>query len=125
MKKYLSSIILVLFITTFMHAQQQQGKSKGGDRREAMMNHMTEELQLDDTQRIGLEKVMNESMKQRKELRDQDIPREEKRDALMSIAENENAEAAKILNETQYQDFIALKKEMRQKGMERKKGRGK
>lgn len=125
MKKFVSSIILVLFMASFMHAQQQQGKSKGGDRREAMMNHMTEELQLDDSQKVDLEKVMNESMKQRKELRNQDLSREEKREVLMSISENENAAAAKILNENQYQDFIALKKEMRQKAMEQRKGRGK
>lgn len=125
MKKFISSIILVLFMASFMHAQQQQGKSKGGDRREAMMNHMTEELQLDDSQKVDLEKVMNESMKQRKELRNQDLSREEKREVLMSISENENAAAAKILNENQYQDFIALKKEMRQKAMEQRKGRGK
>lgn len=125
MKKFISSIILVLFMASFMHAQQQQGKSKGGDRREAMMNHMTEELQLDDSQKVDLEKVMNESMKQRKELRNQDLSREEKREVLMSISENENEAAAKILNENQYQDFIALKKEMRQKAMEQRKGRGK
>lgn len=125
MKKFISSIILVLFMASFMHAQQQQGKSKSGDRREAMMNHMTEELQLDDSQKVDLEKVMNESMKQRKELRNQDLSREEKREVLMSISENENAAAAKILNENQYQDFIALKKEMRQKAMEQRKGRGK
>lgn len=125
MKKFISSIILVLFMASFMHAQQQQGKSKGGDRREAMMNHMTEELQLDDSQKVDLEKVMNESMKQRKELRNQDLSREEKREVLMRISENENAAAAKILNDNQYQDFIALKKEMRQKAMEQRKGRGK
>lgn len=125
MKKFISSIILVLFMASFMHAQQQQGKSKGGDRREAMMNHMTEELQLDDSQKVDLEKVMNESMKQRKELRNQDLSREEKREVLMRISENENAAAAKILNENQYQDFIALKMEMRQKAMEQRKGRGK
>lgn len=124
MKRYLLSLILVFFMTSFMHAQQEQRKARGGDKREAMMNHMSERLQLDDSQRVDLENVMNESMKQRRALRDQDLPREEKRDVLMAISENENAEAAKILNETQYEDFIALKKEMRQNAMERRKGKG-
>ena len=43
----------------------------------------------------------------------------------MSISEDENAKAAKILDQTQYQDFLALKKEMRERAKEQRRNRGK
>ena len=125
MKKYLVSIVLVLFVNTVIHAQRRGGSEKGGNRSEAMINDISEQLDLDDMQKVMFEEVMNESIKERKVLRKQDLSRDEKRNKLESISEEENTAVAKILNEDQYQNFLSIKKEMRQKARDERSSRGK
>lgn len=124
MKKYVFGLIVILFMSSMAHAQK-RGKPQGGDRGEAMMNTMTENLQLDDMQKVMFEDAISKSMQERKALRDQDLSREEMREELKVISENENAAVKKVLDENQYSDFLALKKEMRQKAMEERKTRAK
>ena len=125
MKKYILGLILILFMNSLLYSQRQDGNRKGGDRQQAMINQIIDELQIDESQSVQLEEVLAESFKQRKALRDQDLSKEERREVMMSISEDENAKAAKILDQTQYQDFLALKKEMRERAKEQRRNRGK
>lgn len=125
MKKYLVSIVLVLFVNTVIHAQRRGGGQKGGNRSQEMINAMSEQLDLDDMQQVMFEEALNGSMKERRELRNQDLSREEIRDELQAISKEENAAVAKILDEDQYQNFLSIKKEMRQKAREERGSRGK
>ena len=116
--------MMILFMSSMVHAQK-RGRPQGGDRGEAMISTMTENLQLDDMQKVMFENAMGKSMEERKALRDQDLSREEMREELKVISDNENAAVEKILDESQYSDFLSIKKEMREKAMEERKARAK
>ena len=124
MKKYIFGLMMILFMSSMVHAQK-RGRPQGGDRGEAMISTMTENLQLDDMQKVMFENAMGKSMEERKALRDQDLSREEMREELKVISDNENAAVEKILDESQYSDFLSIKKEIREKAMEERKARAK
>ena len=83
---------------------------------------MVSTLELDELQEISFKEVLRQTMTERRTLRDQDLTQEVKRETLKSISDKENIEVAKILNDDQYNEFLLLKDEMREKARKQRNG---
>jgi len=110
----------MLFLNLSVYSQSQGSKNQ----KEAM-NNLVVNLELDELQESEFKKVMQESMLQRRSLREQDLSQNEKRQSLQTISLKENEELVKILNEDQYDEFLLLKKEMREKAKKQRNSGGK
>ncbi len=95
-----------------------------GNQKEAM-NSLVAALDLDEFQESEFKKMMQQSMQQRRRLREQDLAQNEKREILQTISLKENEEIVKVLNENQYKEFLLLKKEMREKAKNQRNSGGK
>ena len=124
MNKYVLSSLVMLFLNLSVYAQSQGSKSNRGNQKEAM-NSLVAALELDGLQESEFKNVIQQSMKQRRSLREQDLAQNEKRESLQTISLTENEEVSKVLNEDQYKEFLLLKKEMREKAMKQRNGGGK
>ncbi len=124
MNKYVLLMLVILGLNLSVSAQGQGEKPKKGNQKEAMKK-LVSELELDDLQEASLENILHQTMKERRTLREQELPQKEKRESLQAISLKENEEVAKILNEDQYNEFLSLKKEMREKGKKQRQGNGK
>ena len=111
--KYLICFFVVLWGTTVL---AQQGNKKGNsDRFKESIEKMATELELEESQRVSFIEILEGSMKKRKALRNEGLMRDEMRDEIKEINTAENEELKKILDEGQYNEFLELKKELRQR----------
>ncbi len=111
--KYLICFFVVLWGTTVL---AQQGNKKGNnDRFKESIEKMATELELEESQRVSFIEILEGSMEKRKALRKEGLTREEMKVEIKEINEAENEELKKILDEGQYNEFLELKKELRQR----------
>lgn len=124
MSKYVLLMLVVFGLNLSISAQGQGQKSKKGNQKEAM-DRLVSELDLDDLQEASLENILRQTLQERRSLREQELSQTEKRESLQTISLKENEEVAKILTEDQYNEFLSLKKEMREKAKKQRQGNGK
>ena len=121
MNKQVLLLIVFLALNLSTYAQGQGREGKKGNQKEAMQT-MVSTLELDELQEISFKEVLRQTMTERRTLRDHDLTQEVKRETLKSISDKENIEVAKILNDDQYNEFLLLKDEMREKARKQRNG---
>lgn len=112
MKKTIVMTILLFGLITSIDAQNRRGRMSAEDQEERI-EQLAEELMLDDLQKYSFKNILNKTMKQRSELMQQGLEREELRDGFEEIQISENEEMKKILDQDQFDQFIEYKKNLR------------
>lgn len=112
MKKTIVMTILLFGLITSIDAQNRKGRISAEDQEERI-EQLAEELMLDDLQKYSFKNILNKTMKQRSELMQQGLEREELRDGFEEIQISENEEMKKILDQDQFDQFIEYKKNLR------------
>jgi periplasmic protein CpxP/Spy len=94
---------------------QKPGGGRGrGPSVEQRMERMTEELKLTDAQKPKVKAVLEATAKKGQELRgDSSVPREERREKMQAIMEQENKQLKEILTPDQYTKWEKMRAEMR------------
>jgi len=124
MKKTIVMTILLLGLITSIEAQNRRGRMSAEDQEERI-EQLAEELMLDDLQKYSFKSIMKKTMKQRSELMQQGLEREELRDHFKEIQISEDEEMKKILDQDQFDQFIEYKKNLRDERRNNMKAEGK
>jgi len=97
--------------------QKPGGGRRGGPTVEQRMERMTEELKLTDEQKPKVKAVLEDSQKQRQELRgDSSLSQEDRRGKMQGIMDKENKKLKDILTADQFTKYEKIRAEMRQGG---------
>lgn len=123
MKKTIVMTILLFGLITSIDAQNRRGRMSAEDQEERI-EQLAEELMLDDLQKYSFKNILNKTMKQRSELMQQGLEREELRDGFEEIQISENEEMKKILDQDQFDQFIEYKKNLRDERRKKMKAEG-
>jgi hypothetical protein len=123
MKKTIVITILLFGLITSIQAQNRRGRMSAEDQEERI-EQLAEELMLDDLQKYSFKSIMKKTMKQRSELMQQGLEREELRDHFKEIQMSEDEEMKKILDQDQFDQFIEYKKNLREEGRNKMKAEG-
>jgi len=93
--------------------QKQGGGGRKGPSVEQRMERMTEKLKLTDEQKPKVKAVLEESQKKRQELfSDSSVPREDRREKMKGIMDNEDKKLKGILTPDQYTEYEKMKQQM-------------
>ncbi len=117
---------LMAFSSMAAAQDQKPGGGRGrGPSVEQRMERMTEELKLTDAQKPKVKAVLEATAKKGQELRgDTSVPREERREKMQAIMEQENKQLKEILTPDQYTKYEKMRAEMRGGG-KKKEGESK
>src|SRR6266436_7291195 len=86
--------------------QKPGGGRRGGPSVEQRMERMTEKLKLTDEQKPKVKAVLEDSQKKRQELfSDSSVPREDRREKMKGINDNEDKKLKGILTPDQYSEY--------------------
>ena len=109
---------LMAFSTMAVAQDQKPGGGKGrGPSVEQRMERLTEELKLTDAQKPKVKAVLEATAKKGQELRgDTSVPREERREKMQAIMQEENKQMKGILTLDQYTQYEKMRAEMRAAG---------
>ena len=95
----------------------QQGRKKGFPSVEQQMERLTTELSLTDEQKPKVEAVLKDSQKKRQDLfSDQSMDRQERRDKMTALREEQTKKLKEILTPDQMDKYTKMMEEMKQKG---------
>ncbi len=102
--------ISLMMITVFgLFAQQKAGKGQGGERPNFEL--MAKELNLNSEQSAKVKEIMKNSFSSIKEARSSDVTREEKKQKVMAIIQNQDNQMRAVLNTEQYSKYQGIKEE--------------
>ena len=106
---------LMAFSSMAVAQDQKPGGGRGrGPSVEQRMERLTEELKLTDAQKPKVKAVLEATAKKGQELRgDTSVPREELREKMQAIREQENKQLKEILTPDQYTKYEKMRAEMR------------
>jgi len=105
---------LMAFSSMAVAQDQKPGGGRRGPSVEQRMDRMTEELKLTDAQKPKVKAVLEATAKKGQELRgDTSVPREERREKMQAIMEQENKQLKEILTPDQYTKYEKIRAEMR------------
>ena len=111
----------LLFCTNLSSAQDNQGKKKGFSP-QARVERMSTDLNLTADQKTKVQAVFEANAKKYQELRDDSsMSREQRREKMTSIREDENKKLKEILKPDQWEKYQKQMEEMKKKAGERKK----
>ena len=112
---------LVVCSTVAMAQDTNAAPKKGGKRGfpsvEQQMERLTTELSLTDEQKPKVEAVLKDSQKKRQDLfSDQSMDRQERRDKMTALREEQTKKLKEILTPDQMDKYTKMMEEMKQKG---------
>src|SRR5882672_4588806 len=108
-----------------MAQDQKPGGGRRGPSVEQRMERMTEELKLTDEQKPKVKAVLEDSQKKQQELfSDSSVSREDRREKMRGIRDNEDKKLKEILTADQYAKHEKMREEMRAAGKGGKKKGG-
>ncbi len=111
----------LLVCTNLSSAQDSQGKKKGFSP-QARVERLSTELNLTADQKTKVQAVFEATGKKYQELRDDSsLSREQRREKMTSIREDENKKLKEILKPDQWEKYQKQMEEMKKKAAERKK----
>ena len=103
--------------STMATAQDAKDGKKGGKRGpsvEQRMDRMTEELKLTDEQKPKVKAILEDGAKKRQELfADNSVPREQRREKMQALMEEENTKLKAILTPEQDEKWQKMREEFR------------
>jgi Spy/CpxP family protein refolding chaperone len=114
---------LMAFSSMAVAQDQKPGGGKGrGMSVEQRMERMTEELKLTDAQKPKVKSVLEATVKKAQELRgDSSVPREERREKMQAIMQEETKQLKAILTPDQFTQYEKMRAERRE-GARKKEG---
>ena len=112
---------LMAFSSMAVAQDQKPGGGKGrGPSIEQRMERLTEELKLTDAQKPKVKAVLEATAKKAQDLRgDSSVPREERREKMQAIMQDESKQMKGILTPDQYTQYEKMRSEMRGGGKKR------
>lgn len=117
--KYLGIIAIALLVNLTAFAQSEKGKHHA-DKSDRKLNHLSEEFDLSDAQKVELKKIFEETREQMVAVRNMDTKSDDKRAKAKAIKEAAHGKVLNVIGSENAEKLEAMKKERMERKGERK-----
>lgn len=124
MKRAIVTAFCILGLIASLEAQNRRGRMSAEDQ-EQRIEQLAEDLLLDDLQKYSFKSILKKTMKERSDLMQQGLERDQMREGMKEIQISEDEEMKKILDEDQFEAFIEYKKSLREQRRKKQNSEGK